>query len=265
MKLFVTMLCLGIVSLIYGCNLKSFNKGTSKSPQKWALSQIEEDGGIGSNRYIRISKHTRLYEYAVFEQHADDLVVSEGEYPDPGNVYFPIVQDTHPIISRIKAIENEEKTKHIFREGKYNYVKIRQLVNKNKISFPPLSAGSVTVIIKSKSFEQTIKVPFVHKKAPELRGMVLSKALISDEDREMIAANFPNLNMNRIVLLEMARKPNPGSFIWSLIFGGWAFIIIGAWQIVTYAKPKKRGKDVTDEDFLTQLARKRNPHLYDDR
>jgi hypothetical protein len=212
-------ICFGI---IFGAvNQKDYrlSLAASTEPERVDLAAIEK-GQLPNNVHLEIGPHIGLFGKAicVYEKLNIDF---RNASPNTTCKYvlYPIVSNEHPFGAEANALARVYDT-------------IDQIPDDKK----PL-LETFAVLVKSTEFKTLGDVPAGAEQRPLLRGMNISRVARPDlDERRMLAAEYPKLNLDNLVFFETGRTPVPSVKALCKMLAGYAFsaaaAAIGVWTFL---------------------------------
>jgi hypothetical protein len=204
------LLCIGGGVLAWeGWKEKKLAANSTPNAVSVDLAQLEA-GSSPNNNHVKIGPHYAYYRDMVYtyEEAADHQ-----EHPtDKVTVaYYPIVSTSHP-----DAQELEEMVKN----SKGSKIEEKDLPRMNHF----------VLLVKTKKFKtigdiQTLQ-PVV--RVENVQGLLGNEVEPLDKgDKDLILQRFPNLNVEKVMILEPDRKPMDAGNAVTMMIGGGVMLLIG--------------------------------------
>ena len=210
----------GVLSFL-GFQEYQLSRGTSVEPEKVELAELESSG-IPENPHLELGPHWAIYAASVYEYRQGRF--ETGEPDDSAKVthtYYPVISDEHPFIQAIAALEE--------RYG--------NLAEAPEAEFPELEGG-IAVLVKTQAFKTIGAIPDGFDRADGVRGMVINRIDGLDaEERKLVAESFPNLDFDKLAILEQDRSPAAAGTSLSMMGGGVLLSLLGlGWMAQGFLK-----------------------------
>ena len=206
---------LGGMLAFWGYQEYSVGRKSSEKPEKIFLSKIESGEKKITNNHIRITKHYRVLEEAIYqstEKSEDEIEV----------VYYPIISIRHPKYKSRKKKSPEEI--------------INSMGGKSEI-------GKFSVLVKTHEFKHVNDfIRVVEKgefKKKSIQGLVINKIdKLKADEKALLRKSFPEVDLDNIIILEEGRKPKGTGVCFASMIGGGLISILG---IVSFFAFKEQG------------------------
>ena len=215
-RLKVAVIIGGIFMLVYGFQEYRVSSGTTGEPNQVDLAQIES-GQIPENNHLAIGRHSAIYPAVVYAYRQSKYDSSEPTGSTSVDYcYYPIISDSHPFVLGLADLQK-----------KYGNL---QAVPDSE--FPEV--GGFGVLVKTKRFKTIGAIPDDWKDESGVTGLVINRISSLDGDEEkLLLENFPNMDLDKVLILQEGRKPSSILAALGLVLGG---LVVsgagGAWMFV---------------------------------
>ncbi len=168
--------------------------GAKAEPAEVALAEVLP-GSKPENAHLKIGPHSPIWYLMVFEYEAE----SAGEEISAGSkinhLYVPIVPQDHPYLRAMDVAQNEE-------------------------DLPP--APDVAMILKTKKYKTYGALPEeLYSNWDGVQGVVINEIeKIGDEEMALLREGFPQLQADKVLVLEEGRKPTSPMAAYGIVAGG---------------------------------------------
>ncbi len=214
-RLKLVLLVGGVMLAWFGVQELRVSRGTTDEPLDVALADVEQ-GKVPENNHWRLGEHFALYNACVYEYEQSRGAVGEPNAMARVNYcYYPVVSNEHPLIQKLAELVSQ----------------YGDLDQAPQDEIPPLNGFAV--VVKTKQFSTIGSIPSEWDKVAATEGLVINTigSLKSDEAK-MFKESFPQLNTDKLVILEAGRKPASLAKSGGMIGGGLAVSLAGlAWMI----------------------------------
>lgn len=208
-RILLAMVIGGGVLTFFGIQELRVSSGTSSEPADVSLKDLE-DGKPIPNNYIKLGKHFAAHHETVYYYSKSKYDNSEpGPETSITYSYHPVISMDHPFMTELAALFLQSKNP------------------KNpQPNFSPPKIQKFAVLVKTKKFKKLRDIPKPDV-ADSIQGLVINEidSLDSDE-KKLISQNFPNLDLDKVLILEEDREPASGLKSWGMILGGAALILV---------------------------------------
>lgn len=179
-------------------------RGTSEKPVEVKLEQLEA-GTLPDNAYWHIGPHVAMTNVGVYQfSRPRNSRAEPTDATKVGYYYYPILSTQHPYLAQAAA---RRKASILAGRG-------------SNPALPPLD--HFTVLVKTRRFETVGALPTRASDEAGIQGMAINRVTrLDDKERRELAALFPHLDVNRLLIFEEGRAPATAS-------GSYAQIAIGA-------------------------------------
>lgn len=168
----------GLVLAFFGLQEFRVSHGSSREATAVNLADIER-GTPPSNNHVQIGEHFAIYGGSVYQYSQ-----SKYDHSAPGNstkvtyCYYPIISAEHPFIKAVTSGEDD----------------------------PDFS--NISVLVKSKRFKTIGAIPDGIVEETSLQGLVVNRIESLDrEERNLLRENFPQVDFEKVLIVEDGRKP----------------------------------------------------------
>lgn len=174
------------------------SSGASAEPVDVELASLEKGGEL-PNVHARITKHIAVYAGSVYEY-------EQGKYESgpPGagskvnHCYYPILSAEHPFI---EALANDN---------------------------PDADLDNFAVIIKTERFATVGSIPDGFDAVESIQGLVVNRITSLDsEEQDLVRQSFPNVDLNKLLILEDGRAPASIAKSGGMMAGGGLLSLVG--------------------------------------
>lgn len=226
----VVLVLIGLGLLYYGYEKYQVSRDTTTEPLAVELAQLES-GERPMNNHLRIGEHFRLYLFAFYE-----TKLSEEDMPEPLRrveaVYYPIVSTSHPYIKGIEELVVEKS-------GKNGEDDSERKDDGNRKRRGP---GTMAVLVKTKRYRFASEVPSSIDRSDQIQGLVINSIRRPlAEEAEIIRKNFPDVDTNKLIVLDEGRTPSLLTS-YSLFFAGGAALIVLAFTCYFMERADRKTK-----------------------
>ncbi len=209
-KIKLGLIVAGIVVAFIGYEEFKVSQGTTKEPMEIQLSSLEQGESV-KNNHLKITEHWALFPFSVYEYKQD-----RGETGDPkptakvNHTYYPIISNDHPYLIRLDELAEE-------------YDDLDEVPDEE---WPTI--GDLAVLVKSEQFATIADIPYDWEFKSELQGLVINriKSLEKEESR-LIQSSFPTVDLDKVLLLEVGRKPSSSLKSLGMVLGGGILSLFG--------------------------------------
>jgi hypothetical protein len=207
------LVLLGIGAASYGWTEWTASRDAAAEPVEVDLAKLE-NGETPANPHVRIGPHVACYGNTLFQYRTEKR---RGKRKVEATTtlthcFYPIVSAAHPSIQKLnEAVE------------KYGGVdKVPE-----DVELPAID--HFAVIVKTGRFKKFSDIPSVPQRREEqLQGLVINtlRPLKSDE-KNLIKEDFPDLDFNKVLVVEDGRKPSSWAWCATFQYGGLGLIGLG--------------------------------------
>lgn len=177
---------------------------STPEPLEVDLAQLEGNDRP-QNCHLNIGPHYACYFCTVYSYRRPKNSTRDPEATTPLTfAYYPIVSRSNPEIQNLAGIENA--------------------ADPDDEPEPPALPTGFSVLVKTTRFKTLGDLPTVSARAETgVEGLVINILdPIQSDERKLIQDQFPNLDMNKILILEEGRKPSTATTAKLMIYGGLA-------------------------------------------
>lgn len=194
----------GGVLCVIGFQEWRVSRGTSSKPVDVKLADLES-GKPASNNYVKIGEHHAVYYETVYSCRQSKYATGE---PSPDTSvsysYHPVISASHPFVKKLGALEQK-------------YGRLDKVPATEK--FPTID--SFCVLIKTKKYDKIRDLPTGFKRVQSIQGMIINDIESLDKEEEkLIKQSFPNLDVDKVLILEENREPSSALKSWGMMIGG---------------------------------------------
>jgi len=198
---------LGGMLAFWGFQEYRVSSGASQEPLTIELSSIEA-GEEPENTYLHIPKHSALYFSSVYEYEQSKYSTSE---PTPASkvnhTYYPIISAEHPFNTLLAKYGDIESVP----EG---------------TEFP--APDSFAVLVKTKRFKKIGDIPVGIDPGEEVKGLLINRiSSLGSEEEKLVRETFPNVNVDKLLILEDGREPSSALKSMGMMGGGVVLVLGG--------------------------------------
>lgn len=187
------------------------SEGTTSEPQDVEIKDLER-GNIPFNNHVRVGKHVAVYPAAVFQYEQSSWFSGEPDRSTKVNYcYYPIVSTSHPLLRRLERLKRQ----------------YRGLENVPE-NVPLTDSRNIAMLVKTRRFKTIGAIPFTIETTAEVHGVVTNKvSSLGGDEAKLIKESFPNLDLDRVLILDVGRTPTSLAASLGMICGGGVLILIG--------------------------------------
>ena len=204
-RLYLGLIVLGGFLVYLG--YQEFTLASKASPEPVLVEMASlEAGEIPEERHLRIGQHWAVYPYWVGygEEDTDQL-----DY-----VYYPIISEQHPFNLAVDAAIAEHGDGNVPPE-----------------EWPVFE--SCAVLVKTKDYARVGEVPDGWDQPDSVQGLVINGAhRFNQELGEILQTDFPKIDLDRVVVLERGRLPQPMTTTYAMMGGGALLVVAGLGLII---------------------------------
>ncbi len=218
-KLKLALIVIGAVIAFIGYEEFKVSQGTTKEPLEIELAKLEQGESI-KNSHLKIAEHWALFPYSVYEY--EQSRGETGEPPSTAKVnyaYYPIISNDHPYLVKLDELAEE-------------YGDFDQIPDEE---WP--SIDNLPVLVKSKEFATIADIPYDWEFKSNVQGLVVNRIKsLGDEESQLIQESFPAVNLDKVLLLEIGRKPSSNLKSIGMVFGGGLLTLLGVVLLMARGK-----------------------------
>jgi hypothetical protein len=211
----------GMIAFAIGMAEKSAAAGASMESVDVDLAKLEA-GAMPPDNHLKIGPHYACYRDMVYQ-----YSVTRGSKPTERTpvsfAYYPIISSAHPWAKQTEPLIK----------------KYGGLERVPKAELPPTS--SFVVLVKTNQFNTIGDLPTQPVQYRDsLQGLVINHVdSLTNDEKKKIQEEIPNVDFNKILIVEADRKPMSRSSTWFLVGGGLCMAILslplnlggGMWMI----------------------------------
>ncbi|HHH76218.1 MAG TPA: hypothetical protein ENL03_04250, partial [Phycisphaerae bacterium] len=224
-RVFIGLLIGGGVMVYFGYTGYRVSQGTSSEPALIELADLEKNmaanAGDLDNPYIRIGKHWGEFPLGIYEwEGRENEQVSA--VSKVNHFYYPLTSYNHPYNKEWEKVN-----------AKYGDKKIPDS------EVPRLKYFAV--LVKTEQYSTVGAIPNEPRERATLDGLVINRIdSLDGDEKALIRSDFPNIDFDKVLILEEGRKPQSVTLSLVLMLGGIG-LIIG--RVVLGLKIKARGSN----------------------
>jgi hypothetical protein len=192
------LLLIGIGVFVWGAQEYWVSRGASEQPEDVDLAKLEAGERPGQN-HIRLGKHLRLYPSLIF---ATPKSQKDSKDPPVSYSFYPIISPSHPELARVR-------------------------IEDVAAAGDDMHLREFTVLVRTEQFTRLGQVPHGPAVENSIQGMVINSiSSLSSDEAKLIKDSFPNLDTNRIVILEQDRMPASLLKSFGMMAGGALLVLL---------------------------------------
>lgn len=188
----------GMVLAFFGIQEFRVSHGASNEAAVIDLAAVE-GGTAPNNHHVEIGPHFAVYGGSVYQYSQ-----SKYDHSAPGSstkvdyCFYPIISSEHPFI---QAVMNEEEDPQF---------------------------GNISVIVKTRRFKTIGQIPEEIAEESSVKGLVINRIeSLDDEERKLLHENFPQVDFEKVLIVEDGRRPASLFKSAGMIGGGALISLIG--------------------------------------
>lgn len=219
----------GLISYNGAQDLK-LSAGTTPEPLRVSLSDLES-GRVPVNAHLRIGQHWAMHH---------ELAFLYGAKRDDANaeldaVYYPIVATDHAYFRELETLEARYRGRAKIPEDRH----------------PELDGFSVLVRTERYGTIESLPDP-EWAMAPSVTGIIANHVRpITRAEIDLVAANFPHVDPDTLLVLEEGRLPAPAGYSYARIGGGF---VVALSPLALLAFRSRRVRTQSSENSLCAEA-----------
>lgn len=176
------------------------SSGASADPVDVELASLEQGGDV-PNTHVRITEHLALYGGSVYEYEQGK---HESGPPGAGSkvnhCYYPILSAEHPFI--LSAINDDDSD--------------------------DTEITDFAVMVKTQRFETVGSIPDGIDAVDAVQGLIVNRITSLDsEEKDLVRSSFPDVNLDRLLILEDGRAPASIAKSGGMMAGGGLLSLVG--------------------------------------
>ncbi|MDB2687479.1 hypothetical protein N9Y42_09740 [Mariniblastus sp.] len=199
----LAMLMGGLVLAYFGVQEYRVSMGTSTEPLAIELAAIE-GGEIPSCNHLKVGKHVADYVGCVYEY--------EERYGKTSitHLYYPIISHDNSFFTELGALYEKYGDPNDIPDEEYPEI------------------HNFHVLVKTKRFKTESSIPEGLNAENEIQGLVINLVDSLDaEEKSMIQEDFPEVNLDQVLILEDGRKPASMATSLGMTGGGVLMSLLG--------------------------------------
>ena len=183
---------------------------TGATPMEVELADLEKSTQL-ENNFVRIGKHWSLYPATIYEYETDSHVTRNPPSNSKVNhAYYPIISNSHPIFFKIQQL----------------FVRYGNEANIPDDQWPDIN--QFTVLVKTNKFKTIGSIPDDWVESDLVQGLVINRIEnLDSEEKNLIRQNFPQIDLEQVLIVEQDREPSSRSKSWGMMGGGGILILLG--------------------------------------
>jgi hypothetical protein len=202
-----------IAVVVGGCliwfGIQEYRVGSkaSSEPVPVELADLEAGAPLPGN-HIRVGLHHCMYASSVIEYESDD-----GRMRPSAEVnwtYSPLISDKHPYMQKLRELEKQ-------------YGGLKRIPR--TADWPALD--NFAVLLKSEAYETVKDVPKGRKPYQSVAGLVINVIEpLGDEEKRLIRKGIPNIDFEKVFIVEHGRKPTSAAASIAFIVPGALLVLV---------------------------------------
>lgn len=204
------VMAIGGCLIYYGLLEYRVGSGASPDPADVELADLEAGKPLPDN-HIRIGLHHCLYKSSVIEYEYDE---DDGKAMKPSSpvkwIWSPLISDRHPYMQKLrKLVAKHGSIKKIPRNADWPVVK------------------DFVVLLKSEAYDTVREIPDGRKLYKSVSGLVINRIeSLGDDEKRLIRRRFPEIDFDKILIVEHGRKPSSPAVSVAFIAGGTLLVLM---------------------------------------
>lgn len=203
---------------IYGYQEHTLTQIADTEPARLDIANLEQGRADLSNAHVVIGTHIAAYPDCIFE-----FQQSGSKEPAPTDklnyVYYPILSEGSPYIQQLRPL----------------LVRYPNGIPES-VAYPELR--DVAVMVKTRQFETVADIPERYVRQDSVTGMFINEvSRLDQEEVGLLQGAFPYLDTDRILLLELDRKPVSQIKAMALLGGGGVLMMLGIGML--FVRPRE--------------------------
>ncbi|QGJ69293.1 Hypothetical protein PBC10988_9660 [Planctomycetales bacterium 10988] len=226
-------LILGGALIYFGYLEYQLGEGVSSKPAPVSLQEIETFGPP-EERYIELDRHFAVYAGCVYEYEQGRYDSGEPDENDKVNyLYYPVISYEHPYWQQIAELEEQFGTLDAIPE---------HLV--------PTEIHPISVLVRTTKFKKIGDIPDGMELVESIEGLVINRTTSLDSEEESIMReNFPSMDLDKMVILALDRKPTSIYASLGMMAGGMFLAFLG---ILWLASPFLFSSNQSDTSYTSE-------------
>jgi hypothetical protein len=249
-RLMFASIFVGIGLCVYASHEYTLSAGSAGEPVDVELLDIE-NGRIPKSPYIRLGPHYRFYADILYDYEIEDENEEPTEHTKVKAAYYPIFSTDGPVGRQMEAL--------IRKYGGYDGIP-DQLPDDEW-----LPDDSPAVIVETAEYKTVGELPQGAVRLENTEGMIVHwGGPMGDELMASIRERFPDINLNKVVILELGRKPTSSIAVFGMIVGGILLSIVPPVVMIRRDRAKLRklrtkGMPDTQEPVIVDVLEQPEP------
>jgi len=188
------------------------SKGTTAEPVAVELADLESGKETGENAHIKVGAHYPAY----FE------LIYYGPENNPEKIdysYYPILSKNHTFVAALGALYEK------YPEGDFS-----------ESEMP--SVGDFKVLVKTKAFKKVDDIPGGFDSVESIEGLIVNRIdKLKPDEQDLLKQSFPSFDPDKILILEVGRKPASNLKQYGMMGGGALLAFLGlGWLVLGLRK-----------------------------
>jgi hypothetical protein len=184
--------CCGGASIFYGWSEYRLGAKSTPDPVDVDLAKLEQGEKVDNN-HLKIGKHYGCYWGSVYSYKKSKFSLRK---PDASTkieyAFYPIVSSSNPDVQALDALLKK-------------YGDLNKVPDDVDIPVPT----HFVVLVKTTRFKTVGGIPDDIKSEPSIQGLVINEvSSLTSEEKKLIKDSFPNIDFNKVLILEDGRKPS---------------------------------------------------------
>jgi len=216
----IVLIAIGCVAAFIGYEEFKLSSLAKETPEVLNMSEVEALEVL-ENAHLKIGPHAAFYFGIVYEYESDKHEM--GELKDTTKIikaYYPVVSAQHPFMVSLNALY--DRYPNGIPEG---------------VSMPQIN--DLKVLVKTDRFSNIGALPenyLVNESG--IQGVVINEIeSLGNEEAALIRESFPNVDLDKVFILEEGRLPSSSGKNYSMMGGGAILALFGlAWLIAGFRR-----------------------------
>jgi len=214
----IKLILIGVGGILAYFGFQEFqvSKNTGSEPVLVNLEELEKTKEIPDSGYLEIENAWEAINYMTYYYEYPEFAGTE-EKPEyeVTHAYVPLISSNHPYSLALDDLEEK------YPDG----------VEIPEEEFPVMQ--DFQILLKTNDYKTLGDIPEFWVFHEKLEGVVINKInSFESGEEDLIRQSFPNLDFNKILILEKDRKPSSSFKSFGMMGGGFALIIIGIGLLV---------------------------------
>jgi hypothetical protein len=201
----VLLACCGCGGVFYGWSEYKLGAKSTPEPVEVNLAKLEQGEKVDNN-HLKIGEHYACYWSMVYSYKQGRFAPNPDANTTIQYAFYPIVSPSNPDVQLLEPL--------LKKHGDLSKVPDTEEV--------PLPKHFV-VLVKTTRYKTVGAIPKQEiQKVPSIQGLVINEvSSLSSEEKKLIQEEFPDIDFNRVLILEDGRKPSStGQAIAFMVIGG---------------------------------------------